>query len=172
MSITPHVKGQGKERPIKADGTRYSWTLSYDPTVNDGKGRIEFTIKSHADKHDVFEGKVFALDLPAGFKEEDVRFDRFGMMNPPRPGRSLTVWFDDLQYDGRNQDFSKDPNWDGVGNRTTYRPEVIGGANDFGFSAKSRFAGGTPGEGRSLSATMPTVSGRSRSAIGWRHAVK
>jgi len=136
MSATPHVKGQGKERPIKTDGTRYSWTLSYDPDANDAKGRVEFT----------FNSETFTLDLPAGFKEESVSFDRFGMMNPPRPGNSLTVWFDDLQYDGRSRDFSKEPNWEGVGNRTTYQPEIVAGANDFGFSKKTSFAGGAPGE--------------------------
>lgn len=97
-SIAPHVKGQAKERPIKGDGTPYSWAFSYDPNANEGKGRVQLTIKSHAAKHEEFEGKVIALDLPPGFKEERVRFDRFGMMNMPRPGRSLTVWFDDLKY--------------------------------------------------------------------------
>src|SRR5207247_6685642 len=53
--VTPWIvdkskpKGEGRKfRPpsIKNDGTRYSWTLKYDPDANDGKGKIEFTINS------------------------------------------------------------------------------------------------------------------------------
>jgi hypothetical protein len=57
----------------------------------------------------------------------------------------MTIHFDDLAYAGRSQDFSKDPSWDGSGNRATYQARDVGGAHDFGFSDTSH-AGGRRGE--------------------------
>lgn len=144
--ITPFVPGKFRPTPIRNDGARYFWTLAYDPEANSGKGRFEFNIKSNADKHETFEGKTFTVDLPEGCKEDGAVFDRFGMMNMGKPGNPLTVYFDDLQYDGKTQDFSTDPGWDGVGNRVTYQPEDVRGAHNYGYSAKTSFAGGAPGE--------------------------
>jgi hypothetical protein len=31
-----------------------------------------------------------------------------------KPGGRMSIYFDDLQYLGRAQDFSRDPNWGGV----------------------------------------------------------
>jgi hypothetical protein len=163
-NITPHVKGQGKERPIKDDGTCYDWTMSCDPDANNGNGRVEFTVKSRSEMHEEFEGKPITLDLPASFKEEGMTFDRFGMMNMPRPGRKLTVWFDDLRYDGREQDFSKDPNWEGVGNRTTYQPDVVGGANDFGFFRSADEKAELPPNSQVRSAGWPQLEQEHESA--------
>jgi len=144
--ITPFIPGKFRPTPIKSDGTRYTWTLAYDPDANSGKGRFEFTIKSNRDTHEEFEGKVFSVDVPEGFKAEDVVFDRFGMMNMGRPGNALTVYFDDLQHDGRTEDFSKEPDWDGSGNRRTYQAQDVPGAHHFGYSAGTQLAGGTAGE--------------------------
>jgi hypothetical protein len=144
--ITPFIPGKFRPTPIKNDGTRYTWSLTYDPDANENKGRFQFTIKSSADKHEEFEGKVFSVDLPDGFKDDEMVFDRFGMMNMGRPGNALTVYFGDLEHDGRTDDFSKDPKWDGSGNRITYQPSDVGGAHNFGFSADTNFAGGAPGE--------------------------
>src|SRR5205807_6498004 len=53
--VTPWIvdrtkpKGEGRKfRPtsIKNDGTRYAWTLNYDPEANEGNGQIQFTIRS------------------------------------------------------------------------------------------------------------------------------
>src|SRR4029077_3918118 len=57
----------------------------------------------------------------------------------------VAIYFDDLQYLGRAQDFSQDPKWDASGNRATYQSKDVAGAHDFGFSA-TNYAGGKPGE--------------------------
>jgi hypothetical protein len=67
-------------------------------------------------------------------------------MNSMKPGNPLTIHFDDLEYDGKREDFSKNPGWIGVGNHDTYQKKEETGAHDFGFSAKSNFARGKPGE--------------------------
>jgi hypothetical protein len=66
-------------------------------------------------------------------------------MNMMKPGGRMTAYFDDLEYSGRAQDFSQDPNWDSAGNHVTYQATDVGGAHNFGFSNTSH-AGGKPGE--------------------------
>ncbi len=152
--VTPWIvdktkpKGQRKFRPpsIKNDGTRYAWTLDYDPQANDGNGEFRFTVRSNSPKPEEFEGKTFRVPVPEGYKEQGTTFDRFGLMNMIRPGNPLTIYLDDLQYDGKVEDFSQDPGWIGAGNHDSYLRREEGGAHDFGFSPETTHAGGTPGE--------------------------
>ena len=58
----------------------------------------------------------------------------------------MTIYFDDLQYDGRSEDFSKDPGWIGSGNHARFDDSRQGGAHDFGFCPQTSHAGGSPGE--------------------------
>lgn len=161
--ITPFIPGKFRPTPIRNDGTLYNWTLDYDPQAADGRGRFTFTLTSDAHKPGELETPdlperfkeearrrfpsitEFSVDLPEGFKQQGATFDHFGLMNMMKPGGSMTIYFDDLHYDGRSQDFSRDPNWDASGNRATYQTSKIGGAHDFGFSNTS-YAGGQPGE--------------------------
>jgi hypothetical protein len=149
--VTPWVvdkdkpKGpQRKFRPtsIKNDGTRYAWTMEYDPRGNDGGGRITFTIRGDHVEPEAFEGQVFTVDLPDGYKGHGTVFDRFGLTNSMRAGNSMTIYFDDLHFDGRSEDFAKDAGWIGSGNRVTFEEREHGGAHAFGFSEATQFAGG------------------------------
>jgi hypothetical protein len=152
--VTPWIvdkdkpKGQRKFRPtsIKNDGTRYTWTLGYDPQSSEGNGQLQFTIRSNSLQPEKFEGKMFTVALPKGYKEHGTTFDRFGLTNSMRPGNSLTIHFDDLQYHGKTEDFSQDAGWIGAGNHASYQNPEEGGAHDFGFSAQTSHAGGTAGE--------------------------
>jgi hypothetical protein len=148
--VTPWVKGRGLVRhtppSIRNDGTRYTWKLDYDPEANDGNGQIRFTIRSNRAQPEEFETKTHVVDLPKGYKEHGSRFDRFGLMNSMRACNPLKVHFDDVQYDGRVEDFSKDPGWIGAGNDARFESDQGGGAHVFGFQAQSGFAGGRPGE--------------------------
>jgi hypothetical protein len=152
--VTPWIvdkdkpKGQRKFRPtsIKNNGTRYTWTLAYDPQANEGNGQLQFTIRSNSSQPEEFEGKTFTVALPKGYKEQGTTFDRFGLMNSMKPGNSLTIHFDDLQYDGKAEGFSQDPGWIGTGNHASYQNREEGGSQDFGFSAQTSHAGGTAGE--------------------------
>jgi hypothetical protein len=133
--------------PIRNDGTRYTWKLDYDPDGAGGNGQVRFTIASGSDTPADFENKLVTFDLPDGFKEAGATFDRFGLINGTKPGGSLTIHFDDLRFDGRAEDFAKDPGWIESGNRSTYETAEQVGAHDFGFSAATNHAGGAaPGE--------------------------
>lgn len=161
--ITPFIPGKFRPTPIRNDGTRYTWTLDYDPQAASGHGRFTFTLRSDAHKPGELEQAdlprnfqeearrrfpsttTFSVDLPEGFKQQGTRFDRFGLMNMMKAGGRATIFFDDLQYEGRTQDFSRDPNWDARGNRVSYQATDVGGAHNFGFST-THHAGGEPGE--------------------------
>ncbi len=160
--VTPYLPGKFRPTPLKNDGTKYHWTLAYDPRAAEGRGRFTFTIGS--DTHTTRDygplpepsekearsrfpdTTTFTVDLTLGFKKEGTTFDRFGVQNLMKGGGTATMFFDDLRYDGQTQDFSNDPGWVGVGNRVTFEDREQVGAHDFGFSAKTAFAGGTAGE--------------------------
>jgi hypothetical protein len=57
----------------------------------------------------------------------------------------MTIYFSDLHHDGVAEDFTKDPGWVGSHNRAKIESAPVG-VHDFGFSAKTSFAGGKPGE--------------------------
>ena len=161
--ITPFIPGKFRPTPIRNDGTRYAWKLDYDPNGVGGRGQFTFTIHGDAPKPGELESPdmpdahrkearsrfpsttTFTVDLPEGFKRQGTTFDHFGAMNMMKPGGQMTIHFDDLEYDGRSQDFSQDPKWDGSGNRSTYQAKDVGGAHNFGFSTTS-YAGGKAGE--------------------------
>lgn len=161
--ITPYLPGKFRPTPIKNDGTRYHWTLAYNPQGAGGNGQFTFTMRS--DTHTTQDygtlpensekeaqarfpnTKEFTIDLTPGHKQEGATFDRFGVLNMMKSGGTATMFFDDVVIDGRAEDFSRDPGWAAVGNRTTYEDREVVGAHDFGFSAKTNHAGGkTAGE--------------------------
>jgi hypothetical protein len=93
--------------------------------------------------HPEFEGRAFVVDLPPGFKKDGATFDRFGLINLMKEGGGPSkVWFDDLKYDGKAEDFAQEPKWEGAGNRGQFRDVVSTGVHDFGFCAGTRLAGG------------------------------
>src|SRR5439155_19249026 len=161
--ITPFIPGKFRPTPIRNDGTRYAFTLDYDPRAADGRGRFTFTLASDAHRPgelekpelpDAFKQEArrrfpsttsFSVDLPEGFKRQGTAFDHFGLMNLMKAGGRTSIYFDDLRYEGRSQDFTRDPNWDASGNRVTYQATDVGGAHNFGFS-HTNFAGGNPGQ--------------------------
>jgi len=161
--VTPFIPGKFRPTPIRNDGTRYHWTLDYDPAAAAGRGRFVFTFRGPAPRLGEFsnadipekhkeearkrfpDATTFTVDLPEGYRDQGTTFDHFGLMNMMKPGRRMTIHFDDLTYLGQAQDFSEDPKWDASGNRATYQSKDVAGAHAFGFSPTDH-AGGKPGE--------------------------
>jgi hypothetical protein len=160
--ITPYLPGKFRPTPIKIDGTRYQWTLDYDPAAAGGNGRFTFTLRSETHRTQDYgalpelhlkeararfpQTTTFTVDLPPGYRKDGATFDRFGVSNGMKSGGAVTMYFDDLHYNGQAQDFSKDPGWIGAGNRASFADRELVGAHDFGFSAQTNHAGGAPGE--------------------------
>lgn len=161
--ITPFLPGKFRPTPIKNDGTRYHWTLDYDPQGAGGDGRFTFTLRSDNQAIEPLAAglseaaqdearkrfpytNTFSVDLPPGLRKEEATFDRFGLCNATKAGGAVTMFFSDLQCDGQAQNLSRDPAWIGVGNRVSFEDTELVGAHNFGYSAKTSFAGGAPGE--------------------------
>lgn len=161
--ITPYLPGKYRPTPLKKDGTRYAWTLDYDPVGAGGRGRFTFAL--HSESHPspaIAPGlpeaaqkeerarfptiTTFTVDLPAGYPQRETKFDRFGLANMMKAGGTATIFFGDLRVDGQPLDLSHDPGWVGQGNRASYEDRELTGAHHFGFSEKTAFAGGSPGE--------------------------
>jgi hypothetical protein len=176
--VTSYLPGKYRPTPLRNDGTRNTWKLDYDPAGANGRGQFTFTLHGDAPRPEEFEEAnlpekhieearkrfpittTFTVDLPEGYKQQGTTFDHFGIMNMMKPGGQFKIHFDDLAYEGRSQDFSKDPNWDAAGNRATYQPADAVGAQNFGYTP-TRLAGGEkPGE---LGGTF----WRTEQPVGW-----
>jgi hypothetical protein len=159
--LTPYLPGKFRPTPIKKDGTKYHWTLDYDPQGG-ANGRFTFTL--HSDTHTTQDygplpalhekeaqarfpnTTTFTVDLPTELRKENATFDRFGLCNMMKSGGSAAIFFDDLRFNGQTEDFSEDPQWIATGNRTSYEDRETTGAHDFGYSANTNIAGGAKGE--------------------------
>lgn len=71
--------------PIVAPGTKYAWSLKYDPkgdgaiTVTLGKESVTLPLKPQARKH-------------------GANFDHFGVLTSGPGGQMVKIYFDDLEY--------------------------------------------------------------------------
>ena len=121
---------------IPHDGSSHTWRMEYDPA---GDGVINFTLDNNP---------PVMLHLAPGHKAEGGSFDRFGLLNRQVAGSSpMTVYFDDLQYNGTYQSFeNSNTGWEQHGNRTTYSAPEQREAHNFGFSNTIHAGGTAPGE--------------------------
>ena len=141
----PELKQEMRPTPLKNDGTRYHWMLRYDPKANNNGGAFDIKLTSDSKDPGDFEGQTLSVNLPAGYKQQGTTYDRFGLMNMMKAGGVATIYFADLQLDGRALDLSRDPGWIGSGNHDTYKDLEQVGAHHFGFSNTSQ-AGVKAGE--------------------------
>lgn len=118
---------------IPPDGSKHTWSLSYDPEAGNGNGAITFTLDG---------GSPLVRELDPGHRAEGATFTRFGMFNVQIPGGPMTVYFDDLKYDGKKQDFAADGRWEGWGNRRTFEDCERDDSQNFGFSSTNHAGGG------------------------------
>lgn len=134
--VTQYERGKKKHYPLKADGTRHTWSMSYDPHAKDGRGTVQVTLD---------DTQPVTMVLPEGMKDEPTRFDRFGLMNLTTGGGPFGIYLADLTINGKKLDLSTDPNWVGIGNRDKFEDRHQPACHEFGYSA-TNFAGGKKGE--------------------------
>ncbi|MBI4556615.1 MAG: hypothetical protein HY706_03460 [Candidatus Hydrogenedentes bacterium] len=121
---------------IPSEGV-HAWSLTYDPSGNDGGGAIVAT----------FEDQRADSNLSEGHKADGAVFNRFGLLNVVKsadsPGK---LWIGNVTINGEPLDLSKDPQWEGAGNRITYETVDIRPRFDFGFSPTQHAKGKGAGE--------------------------
>lgn len=122
------------------------WSKVSNPT--DFKGALTFEIEGQS---------PYRVFLPKEFQGEPVVLDRFGIFNFQLYGRhwefydnestgtSCEFYIGDLTVKGVKIDLSRDPGWEGVGNRVTFVDRDFHGRHSFGFS-ESNWAGKQIGE--------------------------
>lgn len=161
--VTPFVPAKYRPTPIRNDGTRYRFSLKYDPTAASGTGAFEFTLTCDSQPVVPVDAKLspefqeevrarfphvtkFEIPLTPELRREGARFDRFGLINTTKAGNSATIWFDDITLDGVSHAFDSAPHWISNHSRGEYEEQDRIGANDFGYSPNTSHAGGKPGE--------------------------
>ncbi|HWP40219.1 MAG TPA: hypothetical protein VNL70_04790 [Tepidisphaeraceae bacterium] len=124
-----------KTEPIKSDGKPHDFAVVYDPDGANGLGEISITIDGHTWKN----------ALQPGHKQEGAVFNRFGLMNLQVSGVDMEVYLDDIRINGELLDFTQDPGWEGIGNKTRFEDRDLRPWHDLRWSPTNR-AGGDPGE--------------------------
>jgi hypothetical protein len=124
--------GRNRPRGFPAKGKVYRWSLRYDPKGNNGGGVITATVGD----------ETAVCHLREGHRADGATFTRFGLLNVMKhAGKGGEVWLGDLTINGVREDLSKDPGWEGAGNRRTYTTRDVRPLFDFGYSL-TRYAGG------------------------------
>ena len=102
-------------------------------------------------------GRPWRMFMTAEEQAEPVSIDRFGIFNFQLYGRhwefydnestgiQCEFYLGDLTVNGKKLDLSKDPGWEGVGNRVRFVERDFHGRHNFGFS-QTNWAGKEPGE--------------------------
>lgn len=118
-------------------GVRHDWTLRYDPEGNKGGGTVTVTLG----------GETAVCHLDKGHKADGAAFNRFGLLPVLKSADGGgEIWLDDVTINGKSDDFAKDPEWEGVGNRRTYQTAEVRPRFDFGFSPTQHAGGEKSGE--------------------------
>ena len=137
----PTERDPGTGRPrlkgFLVRGAPYKWSLAYDPQGNGGAGVITATVGA----------ETAVCHLRAGHKGDGAVFNRFGMLNVMKSAdRGGEFWLDDMTVNGKTDDFSKDPGWEGFQNRRTYVSNSVRPRFDFGYSPTQHARGRSAGE--------------------------
>src|SRR5204862_5096938 len=107
-------------KPFSADGAVHTWSLECNPTGNDNRGLITFTL----------DGQPWTLPLHDSDRTDAAMFNRFGIFNQQLSGDGLEAWFADLTLNGERLDLSHDPSWEMRGNRTNFTDKIVRPFND------------------------------------------
>ncbi|WP_428938596.1 hypothetical protein [Fontivita pretiosa] len=91
------------------------------------------------------DGPVYKSYMRRDVRDHPVQLDRFGIFNMQMYHRSVTFYVSDLVVNGQKIDLSKDPGWEGRGNRVTFAEQDFQ-RQDFGYSPDTNHAGGQKGE--------------------------
>jgi hypothetical protein len=110
------------------------WEIRKNP--QDVKGRILFKLDSQPQQ---------AHFIDKSIRDEPAAFDRFGVFNFQLPGGPTRFSISALAINGMPVDLTKDPGWEGKGNRDTFVEHDFHARQDFGYSA-TNFAGKSRGE--------------------------
>jgi hypothetical protein len=123
-----------------------AWWKNSNP--QDSQGAFSFQLD---------DGRIFRMFLPRKELDEPVMLDRFGIFNFQLYGRhwefydnestgtNCRFYMGDLTVNDAKIDLSRDPGWEGVGNRASFVDHDFHGRHNFGYN-QTNWAGKQPGE--------------------------
>jgi hypothetical protein len=124
--------GKGKRDHIFTPGeAKHHWSIDYNPA---DKGRITVRFDDLA---------PIVFDLLEDVRKDGITLDRFGIVNAQKPGRSMTMYLDDIAVDGKTFDFATDPKWESRGSQAKFEDKFQAAEQDFGYSPEKNAIGGT-----------------------------
>ncbi len=115
-------------------GSYHLWNI--EKGTDQIKGRITFRLDD--------QPPVSYFMLP-GHTEEPSVVDRFGVYSMQIYHGSMQFYLSNLVVNGAGINLSRDPHWDGLNNRTTYKQTDFHGRQNFGYS-QTNWSGSSPGE--------------------------
>jgi hypothetical protein len=114
-------------------GKYHLWDLEPEPEKI--KGKITFT----------FDGESVSYFLIPGHQELPAIINRFGFWNMQIYTGSLEFYVSELVINNKAVDLSKDPYWQGLNNRVTFKEQDFHARQNFGYT-KTNWSGRNPGE--------------------------
>jgi len=110
----------------------YNWRLRYEPNEAAGTGVLTLVLNDQTNSCTVSKEHF----------TDGATFNHFGLLPVFKSWDNAgEAWIADVTVNGKHFDFSKDPGWEGVGNRSTYTTRNIRPHFDFGWS-RTHWAGG------------------------------
>src|SRR5262249_10834860 len=104
---------------------------------HDGGGSVTVTLG----------GETAVCNLGPGHKADGASFDRFGLMPVLKSAaEGGEIWLGDVELDGHAEDFSRDPGWEGMGNRRSYVSTDVRPRFNCGYSPTQHAGGQATGE--------------------------
>src|ERR1044071_2833174 len=118
-------------------GKVYDWRLEYDPQGNDGQGLITLTVNE----------QIATCKIPKEHRADGATFTHFGLLPVFKAWDNAgEAWISQVTVNGTRFNFGKDPNWDGLNNRRSYRTTNTRPRFDFGWSPTQHAGGKAMGE--------------------------
>ena len=108
--------------PFRSDGQPHRWHLLYDPTADNGQGRLSFQI----------DDRQYHVTLSEEDRADGASLNRCGIWCQEATGNAITFWLDNLVVNGVPLNFSDDPHWEALGNRTEFAETFIRPFHNYG----------------------------------------
>jgi hypothetical protein len=105
------VPGRRIHAKLMPAGRVYDWRLTYEPDESAGTGLVTLTLSNES----------CICTVTKEQRAEGATFTHFGLAPVLKSWDNAgEAWIADVTVNGKPLDFSRDPGWEGAGNRTTY----------------------------------------------------
>jgi hypothetical protein len=137
--IGRHDQVKDRMHPIEnpSGDSIYNWSLAYNPSGTDGNGIITAKLGTH----------TAACPVTPELRADGALFTHFGILNVIKSvDGSGKLYIGELVINGKKQNLSHDPGWEGHNNHAKYKTIHVRPWFDVGWSDSNHADGTRPGE--------------------------